>query len=90
MHDVLAHLLTVLSLQVQEARDAVNAAYAVAGDATCGTAVAGILIDTFVVRPVLVPALAALLGRWNWVWPRSQPTHAGGEGDWLPGGMHRS
>ncbi len=31
--------------------------------------VAGILIDTFVVRPLLVPALAALLGRWNWVWP---------------------
>jgi RND superfamily putative drug exporter len=31
--------------------------------------VAGILIDTFVVRPLLVPALAALLGRANWVWP---------------------
>jgi uncharacterized membrane protein YdfJ with MMPL/SSD domain len=31
--------------------------------------VAGILIDTFVVRPLLVPAIAALLGRWNWVWP---------------------
>jgi putative drug exporter of the RND superfamily len=30
--------------------------------------VAGILIDTFVVRPLLVPALAALLGRANWVW----------------------
>jgi RND superfamily putative drug exporter len=31
--------------------------------------VAGILIDTFVVRPLLVPAIAALLGRWNWLWP---------------------
>jgi uncharacterized membrane protein YdfJ with MMPL/SSD domain len=31
--------------------------------------VAGILIDTFVVRPLLVPAIAALLGPWNWVWP---------------------
>lgn len=31
--------------------------------------VAGILIDTFVVRPLLVPAIAALLGRGNWVWP---------------------
>ena len=29
----------------------------------------GILIDTFVVRPLLVPAIATLLGRWNWVWP---------------------
>jgi RND superfamily putative drug exporter len=34
--------------------------------------VAGILIDTFVVRPLLVPAIAALLGRWNWVWPRGR------------------
>jgi RND superfamily putative drug exporter len=34
-----------------------------------GAAVAiGILIDTFVVRALLVPALASLLGRWNW-WP---------------------
>jgi RND superfamily putative drug exporter len=31
--------------------------------------VAGILIDTFVVRPLLVPAIGALLGRGNWVWP---------------------
>ncbi len=29
----------------------------------------GILVDTFVVRPLLVPAIATLLGRWNWVWP---------------------
>jgi RND superfamily putative drug exporter len=34
--------------------------------------VAGILIDTFVVRPLLVTALAVLLGRWNWVWPFGQ------------------
>jgi RND superfamily putative drug exporter len=34
-----------------------------------GTAVAiGILIDTFVVRSLLVPAIATLLGRANW-WP---------------------
>jgi RND superfamily putative drug exporter len=29
----------------------------------------GILIDTFIVRALLVPALASLLGRWNW-WPK--------------------
>ena len=34
-----------------------------------GTAVSiGILIDTFIVRSLLVPAIATILGRWNW-WP---------------------
>jgi RND superfamily putative drug exporter len=28
----------------------------------------GVLVDTFVVRPLLVPAIATILGRWNWVW----------------------
>jgi RND superfamily putative drug exporter len=28
----------------------------------------GVLLDTFIVRPMLVPAIARLLGRWNWVW----------------------
>jgi uncharacterized membrane protein YdfJ with MMPL/SSD domain len=28
----------------------------------------GILLDTFVVRTLLVPSAAVLLGRWNW-WP---------------------
>ena len=31
---------------------------------------AGVLIDAFVVRALLVPALMALLGRWNWWSPR--------------------
>jgi putative drug exporter of the RND superfamily len=35
------------------------------------TVVIGILLDTFVVRPLLVPAIATMLGRWNWVWPHS-------------------
>ena len=29
---------------------------------------AGVLIDTFVTRTLIVPALVALAGRWNW-WP---------------------
>ncbi len=34
-----------------------------------GAAVAiGVIIDTFLVRALLVPAVASLLGRWNW-WP---------------------
>jgi RND superfamily putative drug exporter len=34
-----------------------------------GTGLAlGILMDTFVVRTLLVPATVVLLGRWNW-WP---------------------
>ena len=43
----------------------------------------GILLDTFVVRTVLVPSTVALLGRWNW-WPsrlgRSAHHLAGGQG----------
>jgi RND superfamily putative drug exporter len=31
-----------------------------------------VLIDAFVVRPLLVPSLMAILGRWNW-WPRRLP-----------------
>ncbi len=37
--------------------------------AQIGVAIAiGVLVDTFIVRSLLVPAVAALLGKWNW-WP---------------------
>jgi len=32
--------------------------------------VIGVIIDTFVVRALLVPSIATLIGRWNW-WPSS-------------------
>jgi RND superfamily putative drug exporter len=37
--------------------------------AEAGTAITlGLLLDTFLVRSFVVPAIAMLLGRWNW-WP---------------------
>jgi putative drug exporter of the RND superfamily len=41
----------------------------------------GLLVDTFVVRTITVPALAAMLGRANW-WPAKAIT--------IPGGAHGS
>jgi RND superfamily putative drug exporter len=35
----------------------------------------GVLIDATLVRAVLVPASIALLGRWNWWWPRRVTNH---------------
>jgi RND superfamily putative drug exporter len=34
----------------------------------------GILLDTFVVRTVLVPSTVSLIGRWNW-WPSPMGRH---------------
>jgi RND superfamily putative drug exporter len=34
-----------------------------------GAAIAiGVIVDTFLVRALLIPSIATLLGRWNW-WP---------------------
>jgi uncharacterized membrane protein YdfJ with MMPL/SSD domain len=55
------------------------------------TIVIGVLLDTFVVRPLLVPAIATMLGRWNWVWPGGNSQKSTGdktispaENDYLP------
>jgi RND superfamily putative drug exporter len=44
----------------------------------------GVLMDTFIVRTILVPCTVVLLGRWNW-WPsrlsREQIREGGGEGE---------
>ncbi len=42
------------------------------------TIAVGLLLDTFVVRSLLVPALATLLGRRLW-WPQQAPARAGAE-----------
>jgi RND superfamily putative drug exporter len=69
------------------------AVFAVAGssggtqvrDIGIGLAV-GILMDTFLVRTLLVPSTAVLLGRWNW-WP-AKLGRKGAEPD-EPSGEHR-
>jgi RND superfamily putative drug exporter len=41
---------------------------------------AGVLIDTFIVRALLVPSLATLTARWSW-WPSSLFKKLGKNGD---------
>ena len=54
----------------------------------------GVLMDTFIVRTVLVPCTVILLGRWNW-WPSAlsragaQPGGPDGPGPDGPGGPGR-
>ena len=55
-----------------------------------GTALAaGILIDATIVRAILVPAVVAILGRWNWWLPR-RPARGCGSGPRSCGPSRRS
>jgi RND superfamily putative drug exporter len=46
-----------------------------------GVAIAsGVLVDTFIVRALLVPSLATLAGRWSW-WPSGLFKKLGKHGD---------
>jgi len=47
----------------------------------------GVLMDTFLVRTLLVPSTVVLLGRWNW-WP-SKMSRPGGNGDDVPDAGHQ-
>ena len=49
----------------------------------------GILLDTFVVRTVLVPSTVSLLGRWNW-WPSPLGRRVASASDGSAGGGHGS
>lgn len=76
LSDAIARALNATGTTVTSAGLILAATFGVAGLAgttdqvrqlTFGIAV-GILLDTFLVRTLLVPSVVALLGRWNW-WP---------------------
>ena len=76
LRDAITHALNATGTTITSAGLILAATFGVAGlfGATdqlrqLGTSIAiGVLLDTFLVRTLLVPSLVALLGRWNW-WP---------------------
>ncbi|NWJ97811.1 MAG: MMPL family transporter [Chloroflexi bacterium] len=76
LHTAIADALNATGTTVTSAGLILAATFAVSGifGATdqirqLGTSIAiGVLLDTFLVRTLLVPSVVALLGRWNW-WP---------------------
>ena len=76
LHDAIAHALNATGTTVTSAGMILAATFGVAGILAStdqlrqlGVGIAlGVLLDTFLVRTLLVPAVVVLLGRWNW-WP---------------------
>jgi RND superfamily putative drug exporter len=83
LHTAIADALNATGTTVTSAGLILAATFAVSGifGATeqirqLGTSIAiGILLDTFLVRTLLVPSVVALLGRWNW-WPSALFHHS--------------
>ncbi|HEX6798050.1 MAG TPA: MMPL family transporter, partial [Ktedonobacterales bacterium] len=78
LSDAIAHALGATGTTVTSAGLILAATFAVAGFAYSSDQIRqltisialGVLLDTFLVRTLLVPSVVALLGRWNW-WPSS-------------------
>jgi putative drug exporter of the RND superfamily len=76
LHDAIAHALNATGTTVTSAGMILAATFGVAGILASteqlrqlGIGIAlGVLLDTFLVRTLLVPSVVVLLGRWNW-WP---------------------
>jgi RND superfamily putative drug exporter len=76
LHDAIAHALNATGSTVTSAGTILAATFAVVAVTgstdqirQLGTGIAvGVLLDTFLVRTLLVPSIVVLLGRWNW-WP---------------------
>jgi len=76
LHDAIKHALNATGATVTSAGLILASTFAVSAVAGAtdqirqlGTGIAlGVLLDTFLVRTLLVPSVVALLGRWNW-WP---------------------
>ena len=78
LHDAIKLALNATGTTVTSAGLILAATFGIAGLAAStdqlrqlGVSIAiGVLLDTFLVRTLLVPSVVALLGRWNW-WPSS-------------------
>lgn len=85
LHDAVAHALNATGTTVTSAGMILAATFGVAGILASteqlrqlGIGIAlGVVLDTFLVRTLLVPSIVVLLGRWNW-WPSAlaRRTHA--------------
>jgi RND superfamily putative drug exporter len=84
LHNAIAHALNATGSTVTSAGMILAATFAVVGVTgssdqirQLGVGIAsGVLLDTFLVRTLLVPSIVVLLGRWNW-WPSALARRGG-------------